>query len=471
MSENKKTVLLVDGEVISAEAETTLLEKSGYAVIAAATFEKAVEALEIISGIDLVLVDAGFVKDADGRTAAGQILKNHGLPIVFLLSDTQTEINEDTQSVASGYAVKGSGGAALDACIKNALKLFEADRRLSAELAGCRRAEEELRARDEKLTLMVDGVHALLTYIDSDLRFVQVNKSYADWYGLAAKDIAGRKVGDLLAKDVFERALPNYLKALNGETVYFENRTLDKDGKESYVSVTLIPHFCGGRVTGFFGSITDITKRRQAEEEIKRQLLEKETLLKEVHHRIRNNITAISGILSFQASSSGSAEVKKALTDSIVRIKSMCVLYDKLLISDEYKELSAKTYIESLVDTITALFSENIKITVDKRITDFNLSSKILFSLGIIINELFTNVMKYAFAGAESGHIKIFLDRAGNHVTLSVKDNGRGLPEGFEINKSNGFGLRLVEMITQQLNGIYTIKSGCGTESTLKFDI
>jgi PAS domain S-box-containing protein len=318
---------------------------------------------------------------------------------------------------------------------------------------------------------MVDGVHALLTYIDSDLRFVQVNKAYADWYGLTVQDIVGKKVGDLLAKDVFERALPNYLKALKGETVYFENRTIDKEGKESYVNVMLIPHFCGGRVAGFFGSITDITRRRQAEEEIKRQLVEKETLLKEVHHRIRNNITAISGILSFQAQSSGSAEVKNALTDSIARIKSMCVLYDKLLISDEYKELSAKTYIESLVDTITALFSENIKITVDKRIDDFNLSSKILFSLGIIINELFTNVMKYAFTGAESGHIKIFLDKAENHVTMIVKDNGRGLPEGLDVNKSNGFGLRLVEMITQQLKGTYAIKSDGGTESTLKFDI
>lgn len=471
MAENKTTLLLVDDEFVSAAAAKTQLESCGYAVITVSAVESAAEALEKVTGIDLVLMDIGLYEEAEGSPAAGIITKNHELPIIFLLTDPRAEIPENVENISSGYAVKGSGGSALAACVKAAFRLFEANKRLSAELTCCRRSEEELRARDEKLTLMVDGVHALLTYIDSDLRFVQVNKSYADWYGQAAQDIAGKKVSDLLAKDVFERALPNYLKVLNGEKVYFENRTLDKDGKESYVNVMLIPHFCGGRVTGFFGSITDITRRRQAEEEIKRQLVEKETLLKEVHHRIRNNITAISGILSFQASSSGSAEVKNALTDSIARIKSMCVLYDKLLISDEYKELSAKTYIESLVDTITALFSEIIKITVDKRITDFNLSSKILFSLGIIINELFTNAMKYAFTGAESGHINIYLDKAENHVTLTVKDNGRGLPEGLEVNKSNGFGLRLVEMITQQLKGTYTIKSSGGTESILKFDI
>ena len=118
---------------------------------------------------------------------------------------------------------------------------------------------------------MVDGVRALLTYIDADLRFVQVNKSYADWYGLTVKEIAGKKISDLLAKDVFERSLPNYRKALNGESIHYENRTLNKEGKESFVSVSLVPHFQGERVVGFFGSITDITERRRAEEEIKRQ--------------------------------------------------------------------------------------------------------------------------------------------------------------------------------------------------------
>ena len=470
MPENNKTILLVDDEFVSAAAEKAQLESRGYALITVSAVESAAEALEMVPGIDLVLMDIRLYERAHGSPAAGLIAKKRELPVVFLLSDTQSEIAENAAKISSGYALKGSG-AALAASVEAAFSLSETNGRLSAELACCRRSEDELRARDENLTLMVDGVRTLLTYIDSDLRFVRVNKSYADWYGLSVNEVAGKKISDVLAKDVYERALPNYQKALSGETVYFENRTLDKNGNESYVSVTLMPHFRGGRVAGFFGSIADITARRKAEEEIKRQLAEKETLLKEVHHRIRNNITAISGILSFQAQSSGSAEVKKALTDSIARIKSMCVLYDKLLISDEYKELSAKTYIESLVDTIAGLFSENIKITVDKSVADFNLSSKILFSIGIIINELFTNAMKYAFAGSESGRIKVYLDRVENHVTLIVKDNGRGLPEGFDIDKSNGFGFRLVEMITQQLNGTYTIKSGGGTESTLKFDI
>ncbi len=342
--------------------------------------------------------------------------------------------------------------------------------KLKDELVRSRQAEECLRAKNEKLTLMLNGVRALLTYIDSDLRFVMVNKSYADWYGLTPQEFEGKKISDILAEPVYERALPNYLRALNGEVVSFENRTLDKEGRESFVGVTLVPHFCGSKVAGFFGSINDITAQKSAEEEIKRQLLDKETLLREVHHRIRNNITTIAGLLSLQAQSSADAKVKSVLTDSVARVKSMCVLYDKLLISDEYKELSAKNYTESLADIIVALFSGNTEITLDKQITEFNLVSNKLFTVGLIINELLTNIMKYAFIGRKTGHIKIILDKVENHITLIISDDGRGLPEGFESGNSSGFGLMLISILAQQLHGTYTIKSHNGTESILKFD-
>ncbi|HPG57135.1 MAG TPA: histidine kinase dimerization/phosphoacceptor domain -containing protein [Candidatus Wallbacteria bacterium] len=471
MVKNKIAILLADSDAVSAATETEKLENCGYAVFTVDTPEKSFKAIKNISGIDLILMTPDFANLNGSPPDVRSILKNNELPVVFLLSGAEEKLSEDVQNTASGFALKGSTKAALNACIKTALKQFETDKRLKTDLAACRNNEDELRSKDEKLTLMVDGVRALLTYIDADLRFVQVNKSYADWYGMTVKEIAGKKISDLLAKDVFERSLPNYRKALNGEAVHFENRTLNKEGKESFVSVSLVPHFQGERVVGFFGSITDITERRRAEEEIKRQLLDKEILLKEIHHRIRNNINAISGILLLQMQSTGSAEAKAALKDSIARIKSICVLYDKLLISDEYEEVSVKTYIESLTDIITGLFSGNFKITIDKHVADFNLDSKNLFSLGIIINELLTNVMKYAFTGKETGLINISLDKVENCITLTINDNGKGLPEGFDINKTTGFGFRLVEMITQQLRGTYTIENCCGTRSVLKFNI
>lgn len=215
----------------------------------------------------------------------------------------------------------------------------------------------------------------------------------------------------------------------------------------------------------------DITERKQTEEEIQKQLTEKSILLKEVHHRIKNNIASIEGLLSMQLQSVSNPEAVSALQDAIGRVSGMRVLYDKLLISDEYKDISVKNYIESLIAAVLALFPNNLKITIDKKIDEFKLSSKDLFTLGIILNELLINVMKYAFKGRETGLINISLSSIKKQATLTIQDNGNGLPEDFDISKSNGFGLMLVGMLSGQLGGTFTIENHKGARSILKFDI
>jgi two-component sensor histidine kinase len=215
----------------------------------------------------------------------------------------------------------------------------------------------------------------------------------------------------------------------------------------------------------------EITERKKAEEEIKRQLAEKETLLKEVHHRIKNNIASIGGILSLHVQSIANPEAIAVLQDAIGRVDSMQILYDKLLLSEDYKDISVKNYVESLTDTVSALFSDSAKVTIDKRIADFQLDPKRLFPLGIIINELLTNKMKYAFINRDAGLIKISLKNVKNHITLTIQDNGNGLPDGFDINESKGFGLKLVKMLSRQLGGSFSIKKHAGTRSTIEFNI
>jgi PAS domain S-box-containing protein len=219
------------------------------------------------------------------------------------------------------------------------------------------------------------------------------------------------------------------------------------------------------------GQIALAIDRKRAEEEIKRQLAEKQILLEEVHHRIKNNIASISGFLSLHLRSVSHPEALAALQDAIGRINSMGILYEKLLGSESYKDVSVKNYVESLIDTIVAMFPGKAKITLDKHITDFHLDPKRLFSLGIIINELLTNILKYAFPSGDSGLIRIFLVNAGKHVTLTMQDSGDGLPEGFDINLSKGFGLRLVKMLSKQLGGSFVLENQTGTRSRVEFYI
>lgn len=111
-------------------------------------------------------------------------------------------------------------------------------------------------------------------------------------------------------------------------------------------------------------------------------------------------------------------------------------------------------------------------ITIDKKIDDIQLDSKQLFPLGIIINEILTNTFKYAFTGRDSGSIEISLKKNKVNVTLSVRDNGIGLPDGFATEKQKGFGIMLIKMLTEQLEGSYTISDNhSGTESIFKFPI
>jgi two-component sensor histidine kinase len=217
--------------------------------------------------------------------------------------------------------------------------------------------------------------------------------------------------------------------------------------------------------------VIEIGERKQAEEEIKRQLAEKEILLREVHHRIKNNIASIGGLISLRLRSITNPEAMAVLQDAISRINSMRILYDKLLLSEDYKDVSVKNYVENLIDSVIALFPNNAKVVLDKRIDDFHLDSRRLFLLGTIINELLTNIMKYAFVNGDSGLIKITLTNAEQLVTLAIQDNGIGLPAGFDSNESKGFGLMLVKMLSRQLAGNFSMKNHTGTLCKIEFNI
>ena len=211
--------------------------------------------------------------------------------------------------------------------------------------------------------------------------------------------------------------------------------------------------------------------RKQAEAEIQRQLTEKEILLKEVQHRIKNNIASIGGLISLHMQKIDNPEAIAVLQEAIGRIDSMRVLYDTLLLSEGHQDIPMKNYLESLAATVVSLFPDQAKVKLDLRVDDFNLDAQRLFPLGLIINELLTNTMKYAFVNRKTGLIKIAFSRVEKHVTLTVQDNGKGLPAGFDIEQSKGFGLMLVKMLVQQLGGNFAMEGAKGTRCTVEFDI
>jgi len=215
----------------------------------------------------------------------------------------------------------------------------------------------------------------------------------------------------------------------------------------------------------------NVTERKLYEEKIIKLLAEKELILKEVHHRIKNNMNTIISLLTLQADNLEDPIAVRALENTGSRVNSMMILYDKLYRSADFTNISIKEYLPSLIDEIVSNFSGSKFVKVEKKIDDFVLDIKKLQPLGIIINELLTNIMKYAFNDETNGTITVSATLADNHVSLVIKDNGIGLPESIDFKNSTGFGLDLVLMLTEQIGGKIKIERNAGTSFALEFDV
>ncbi len=217
--------------------------------------------------------------------------------------------------------------------------------------------------------------------------------------------------------------------------------------------------------------ISDITSSKLAGDKIKSLLAEKELLLREVHHRIKNNMAAIMGLLLMQANSQENSSVAAALEDAVNRLKSMSILYDKLYRSENQREMPAQHYVTPLVHEIVRIFSANITVKTKTAIDNFMIPMENLFPLGIIINEIITNSMKYAFPNRNDGIITVLAKKKGNHVKFIIADNGIGIPDSMDIENPGGFGFQLVRMLMEQIDGVVKIERDHGTKFILEFDI
>ena len=226
-----------------------------------------------------------------------------------------------------------------------------------------------------------------------------------------------------------------------------------------------------GKPVCMIGTNYDITEHIESEKQTQKQLEEKEILLHEVHHRVKNNVANIESFLSLQVRSTENPDAKEALKDAASRVKSMRVLYDNLLLTKVLREISIKSYLLNLIDAIRDVFPDNSHVVIEEQITDFKIAAERAITIGIIINEILTNAFKYAFKDSSNGSILVVVDRAENIVTVSIQDNGIGIDEKVLEKKSPGFGLTIIKMLSEQLGGTYSIKNINGTRSTIQFEI
>jgi len=163
-------------------------------------------------------------------------------------------------------------------------------------------------------------------------------------------------------------------------------------------------------------------------------------------------------------------ETISALQDATSRIKSMGVLYEKLYRSSNFNEIEIKDYLITLINEVVWLFPNPDSVKILPKIDNFNIDARISFPLGIMINELLTNSMKHAFIGRKKNRITVTATCRNQHVTISIQDNGIGIPESIDFTQSSGFGLQLVNLLTEQINGQIRLERGKGSKFIIEFE-
>lgn len=303
----------------------------------------------------------------------------------------------------------------------------------------------------------------------SDGTLFDVNERFVEMMGYDRDEAIGKRAGDLNVweneqdRDAVVDLLSKY-RSVKG----IDTRFRKKNGEFMVGNISADVIMINGEEC-LISCIGDVTERTRAEEKVRKLLSEKELLLKEVHHRIKNNMYSISRLLAMHAGATKEPEAVKAIQDAVSRVQSVMVLYEKLYRSVEYNEASVRDYLPALVNEIVGIFDHSGSVEVVNEVDDFILDAKKLQTLGIIINELITNTMKYAFAGRDYGTIRIGASLNNDIISVTVQDNGIGLPETVSIEHSTGFGFMLVGFLAEQLDGTISIGREQGTKITLSF--
>ncbi|MBI4699132.1 MAG: PAS domain-containing protein [Nitrospirae bacterium] len=251
-----------------------------------------------------------------------------------------------------------------------------------------------------------------------------------------------------------------------------EYRFMHKDGDIKYFIENGMPiNGSDGKLLYIDGIILDITERKRAEEQIKASLEEKEVLLQEIHHRVKNNMAVISSLLRLQSRYVKDEQYSEMLNDSINRINTMALIHDKLYRSNDLARIDFNYYLDGMIDNmITSYGLKSREIALEKNVEDITLGIDVAIPCGLIVNELVSNALKHAFPGNRKGAIKVALHiNKQDDIELSVRDDGIGIPEDFDFTHTGTLGMNLVNSLTKQLQGKIELHREKGTEFRIIF--
>jgi len=337
-------------------------------------------------------------------------------------------------------------------------------------------AEEDLKESEEKLHLIIDRSSIGICTVDLLGNFIMTNPAYEIILGYSKEELKELSFYEVTHPDNRPENKKLFQNMFNLKTKDFtlEKKYIRKDGTE----IDVVVHSVGirddeGNVKFGTAFVEDITERKQAEEQIKASLKEKNTLIDEIHHRVKNNLNVITSLLNLQAKRIDDDRTKDILKDSQSRIYAMAAIHETLHGSENLSEIDLKKYLFKITTSIfqaSSIDPKKVKLRTD--IEELPISIDQASPLGLIINELLSNSLKYAFPDEGEGEIIVSMKKLDKELELTIEDDGIGLPEEFDLKNSKTLGLKLVRtLVENQLDGSIDMESNNGTKFTIKFNI
>ncbi|MBZ2165468.1 histidine kinase dimerization/phosphoacceptor domain -containing protein [Methanobacterium spitsbergense] len=454
-------ILLVEDDSLEAMDLKRTLEFLGYEVpcVASSAEEAVAKALEIMP--DLILMDIFLKGDCDGIEAASKI-KELNIPIIYLTAHSEESTVERAKVTEPyGYIIKPYNINEIKYSIE--FSIYK------------NKMEKALRESEERYSKTLDAVNDGLWDWDTSSGNVFFSNNYCKILGYDPGEFpANHESWRLLVHpddiDSVEKKVQESVESGRGFEIDLRMKT--KSGKWLNVSTQgkEIEKDSTGNPTRIVGTLRDRTDRVKAEKMIKESLEEKEMLLKEIHHRVKNNLMIISSLLNLQSQYITDKASQDIFKESQNRARSMALIHERLYQSTDLKRINFGEYITSLANELFHTYEADLgliklKINAEDIFLDINTA----IPLGLIVNELITNSITHAFPEGKRGKINIDFHPRDNHYEFIVKDNGIGFPEDIDYQNTDSLGLQIITSLTNQIDGKIELNKNNETEFKITF--
>ncbi len=382
-------------------------------------------------------------------------------------------ITDVTERKQMEEALRSSRDELEQRVVERTAEFAEVNRELKREIVCRREAEKELRHKTSLLTSLIESLPDAVYFKDTQRRHLLVNKAFEDFFGVSAPEVIGKTIEAFVPSDksIQSRKTDEAVIATKAPLVA-EHSWISLQGQTSVFDTRKFPILDDeGDVIAIGGISRDITNRKKSEEQVKASLREKEVLLQEIHHRVKNNLAVIQSLLRIQSHQVKNEELSRMLEETQHRIRSMALGHELLYQSQDLSSIRISKYFGNLLSQLIASFSiVGKRIEIRQDIQEVQLGIDTVVPLGFILTELISNCYKHAFPGGRHGWIAVSLRSLGDEkLEFVVRDDGIGLPEGIEFEEPTSLGYLLIRIFVKQLNGEMRILGRNGTEVRIRF--